>query len=67
METDKELFKKNMHLVYNPMYYNAKPRYRQPTDFVEWLTVQGLVKKVYNPRIKDLPYFREASKQKAAA
>lgn len=62
-----ELFKKNMRLIYNPMYYGVKPKNKVPTDFNEWLKVRGLVKKVYNPKLKDLPYFKLDSKQEAAA
>lgn len=40
-----------MKKVFNPMYYNTKPRYRKPLTPNEQVFVKDALKNIYNPKI----------------
>ena len=53
--------------VYNPMYFNTKPKYQKPMSFEEVLELRQAVKAVYNPRIMPkYDVFRELGIQRLA-
>ena len=45
--------RKYMRMVYNPMYYNVKPRFKRPMTAEEQKTFKKAMKSLYNPSIEE--------------
>lgn len=48
-----------MKQIYNPIYYNTKPKYKKPMSEIEIRDLKKLMHKLYNPKLKKRFDWRE--------